>query len=168
MQPATVQDEALLRLHGYPELAAQLEYLPDNDRARVEAAYRFAARAHDGVLRKSGEPYITHPVAVAGILAGLRMDVEAIQAGLLHDTVEDTSVTFEDINREFGTNVRRLVEGETKVSKLSRLAKAHLEDEQAENLRQLLVAMTDDIRIIVVKLADRLHNMRTLGAMKPE
>jgi GTP diphosphokinase / guanosine-3',5'-bis(diphosphate) 3'-diphosphatase len=126
LKAVTVQDEALLTLHGYPELAAQLEYLSDADRARVEAAYRFAARAHDGVLRKSGEPYITHPVAVAGILAGLRMDVEAIQAGLLHDTVEDTTVTFEDINREFGTNVRRLVEGETKVSKLSRLAKEHL------------------------------------------
>jgi GTP diphosphokinase / guanosine-3',5'-bis(diphosphate) 3'-diphosphatase len=163
-----VNPEAILALNGFPELSAQLEYLDDTDRARVEAAYRFAAKAHDGVLRKSGEPYITHPVSVAGILAGLRMDVEAIQAGLLHDTVEDTTVTFEDINREFGLNVRRLVEGETKVSKLSRLAKEHLEDEQAENLRQLLVAMTDDIRIIVVKLADRLHNMRTLGAMKPE
>jgi GTP pyrophosphokinase len=166
--PAEVSDPKLLELHGYPELLAKLTYLKPGERARVEAAYRFAAHAHQGVKRKSGEPYITHPVAVATILADIKMDVDAIQAGLLHDTVEDTSVTFEDIEHGFGATVRRIVEGETKVSKLSRQAKDHLEDEQAENLRQLLVAMTGDVRIIIVKLADRLHNMRTLDAMKPD
>jgi GTP diphosphokinase / guanosine-3',5'-bis(diphosphate) 3'-diphosphatase len=158
----------LLESHGYPELAAKLDYLSGGARDRVERAFRFAAWAHEGQNRKSGEPYITHPVAVAGILAGLQMDVSAIQAGLLHDTVEDTNVTLEDIEHTFGATVRRIVEGETKVSKLSKRAKDHLEDEQAENLRQLLVAMTRDVRIIIVKLADRLHNMRTLGSMKPE
>jgi GTP pyrophosphokinase len=160
--------DALVAQHGYPALEEALTYLPSAARERIERAYRFAAFAHDGQFRKSGEPYITHPVAVALILAGLQMDSSAIQAGLLHDTVEDTSITFDDIEHEFGAVVRRIVEGETKVSKLSKRAKDHLEDEQAENLRQLLVAMTKDVRIIIVKLADRLHNMRTLGSMKPE
>ncbi len=169
--PASWQDfggAELLELHGYPELVTRLEYLSAGARDRVERAFRFAAWAHDGQLRKSGEPYITHPVAVATILAGLQMDVSALSAGLLHDTVEDTSVTFDDVEREFGVTVRRIVEGETKVSKLSKRAKDHLEDEQAENLRQLLIAMTRDVRIIIVKLADRLHNMRTLDSMRPE
>ncbi|GAA5500594.1 GTP pyrophosphokinase [Deinococcus xinjiangensis] len=148
---------------------------PQADRDRIEAAYEFARIAHDGVLRKSGEPYITHPVAVAAILARLGMDTESIMAGLLHDTVEDVEgVTFEGIEKDFGPDVRRIVEGETKVSKLSKQGSQQAEvshtgrDMQAENLRQMLVAMTADIRIIVVKLADRLHNMRTLGSMKPE
>lgn len=160
--------EALLLLHGYPELAKRLGYLNASARERIEKAYRFAAFAHDGQLRKSGEAYITHPVAVASILADLKMDVSSVQAGLLHDTVEDTAVSFDDVEFEFGVTVRRIVEGETKVSKLSKQAKDVLEDEQAENLRQLLVQMTKDIRIIIVKLADRLHNMRTLSSMKPE
>jgi GTP diphosphokinase / guanosine-3',5'-bis(diphosphate) 3'-diphosphatase len=160
--------EPLLEEHGYPELQKQLDYFSNAARDRIERAYRFATFAHDGQLRKSGEPYITHPVAVAAILASLRMDVSAVIAGLLHDTVEDTSATLEDVEREFGATVRRIVEGETKVSKLSKRAKDGIEDEQAENLRQLLVAMTKDVRIIIVKLADRLHNMRTLGSMKPE
>jgi guanosine-3',5'-bis(diphosphate) 3'-pyrophosphohydrolase len=145
------------------------------DRERVERAYAFARDAHAGVSRKSGEPYITHPVAVAVILAGLGMDTDSLLAGLLHDTVEDVeAVTFEQIEREFGPDVRRIVEGETKVSKLSKTGSQQAEvgdagrDMQAENLRQMLIAMTGDIRIIVVKLADRLHNMRTLGSMKPE
>lgn len=148
---------------------------PEVEVAGIERAYIFARDAHHGVARKSGEPYITHPVAVATILAGLGMDTDSIMAGLLHDTVEDVEgVTFEVIEREFGPDVRRIVEGETKVSKLSKQGSQSAEvsdagrDMQAENLRQMLVAMTDDIRIIVVKLADRLHNMRTLGAMKPE
>ncbi|MEF2278758.1 bifunctional (p)ppGpp synthetase/guanosine-3',5'-bis(diphosphate) 3'-pyrophosphohydrolase [Deinococcus sp. YIM 134068] len=148
---------------------------PAEERERVERAYAFARDAHAGVNRKSGEPYITHPVAVAVILAGLGMDTDSILAGLLHDTVEDVEgVTFEAIEREFGEGVRRIVEGETKVSKLSKQGSQAAQvsdagrDVQAENLRQMLVAMTGDIRVIVVKLADRLHNMRTLGAMKPE
>ncbi|HEX2863676.1 MAG TPA: bifunctional (p)ppGpp synthetase/guanosine-3',5'-bis(diphosphate) 3'-pyrophosphohydrolase [Deinococcales bacterium] len=153
--------------HGFPALLARLDYLPAGERALVVRAYQFAAAAHHGVKRKSGEAYITHPVEVASILAELRLDVDAVLAGLLHDTVEDTSITLADIEREFGPTVALLVEGETKVSKLSKMAKEGLEDEQAENLRQLLVAMTRDVRIIIVKLADRLHNMRTLGAMSP-
>ncbi|EYB66689.1 (p)ppGpp synthetase I SpoT/RelA [Deinococcus phoenicis] len=145
------------------------------ERARIERAYEFARDAHEGVKRRSGEPYITHPVAVATILAGLGMDTDSIMAGLLHDTVEDVDgVTFEVIEEHFGPDVRRIVEGETKVSKLSKQGSQQAEvgdtgrDMQAENLRQMLIAMTGDLRIIVVKLADRLHNMRTLGSMKPE
>jgi len=142
------------------------------EQARIEAAYEFARDAHDGVARKSGEPYITHPVAVAVLLADMGMDSDSVIAGLLHDTVEDTSVTLEDIEKHFGVDVRRIVEGETKVSKLAKVAKAQnpdrsLSDEQSENMRKLLIAMTRDIRIIIVKLADRLHNMRTLGSMSP-
>jgi GTP diphosphokinase / guanosine-3',5'-bis(diphosphate) 3'-diphosphatase len=160
--------EALLLLHGYPELNQRLSYLSLGAREKIEKAYRFAAYAHREQFRKSGEAYISHPVAVAIILADLKMDSSSLLAGLLHDTVEDTEVTLQDVEREFGSTVQRIVEGETKVSKLSKQAKDQLEDEQAENLRQLLVQMTKDIRIIIVKLADRLHNMRTLSSMKPE
>ena len=161
--------------HGMPELRALIADRPESDLKRVEDAYEFAREAHDGVKRKSGEPYITHPVAVALILARLGMDTESLMAGLLHDTVEDVDgVDFELIETRFGPDVRRIVEGETKVSKLSKQGNQQAEvahsgrDMQAENLRQMLIAMTADIRIIVVKLADRLHNMRTLGSMKPE
>ena len=138
------------------------------ERDTIQAAYEFAREAHHGVNRKSGEPYITHPVSVAIILAELGMDTDAIVAGLLHDTVEDVEhITFAVIEAHFGADVRRIVEGETKVSKLTKLSST-LQDEQSENLRQMLIAMTGDIRIIIVKLADRLHNMRTLASMKPE
>ena len=160
---------------GMKELRRLTADRPADERNGIERAYDFARRAHEGVKRRSGEPYITHPVAVAVILAGLGMDTDSLMAGLLHDTVEDVEhVTFEMIEAQFGPDVRRIVEGETKVSKLSKQGSQAAEvsdagrDVQAENLRQMLVAMTDDIRIIVVKLADRLHNMRTLGAMKPE
>jgi GTP diphosphokinase / guanosine-3',5'-bis(diphosphate) 3'-diphosphatase len=154
--------------HDYPKLAAAIGYLSQENQARVEAAYRFANRAHWGVARKSGEPYITHPVAVALILAEMSLDADSIIAGLLHDTVEDTPVTPEEIEAQFGPDVRRIVEGETKLSKMRKYANSVLENEQAENMRQLLIQMSGDIRIIVVKLADRLHNMRTLQHMKPE
>lgn len=140
------------------------DYLPEVDRRRVAEAFDLAAHAHRDDVRRSGEPYITHPVAVAGLLAEMRLDGDAIVAGLLHDTVEDTQVTFEDIEERFGQPVRRIVEGETKISKLAVRA---YEDEQAENLRQMLLAMVGDVRIILVKLADRLHNMRTLASMPP-
>ncbi|MEM6431315.1 MAG: bifunctional (p)ppGpp synthetase/guanosine-3',5'-bis(diphosphate) 3'-pyrophosphohydrolase, partial [Deinococcota bacterium] len=139
-------------------------YLGGNDKVRLAAAYTLAEEAHRGVLRKSGEPFISHPVAVANILAEMHMDADALIAGLLHDTVEDTDVTFEQIESGFGEMVRRIVEGETKISKLSVRV---YEDEQSENLRQMLLAMVGDVRIILVKLADRLHNMRTLGSMPP-
>jgi GTP diphosphokinase / guanosine-3',5'-bis(diphosphate) 3'-diphosphatase len=155
------------------EYAAQMEalrngllhatgYLPERDRTRVGEAFDIAERAHRGDVRRSGEPYITHPVAVAELLAEMQLDGDAIIAGLLHDTVEDTALTFEEIESSFGAAVRRIVEGETKISKLAVRA---YEDEQAENLRQMLLAMVGDVRIILVKLADRLHNMRTLAAM---
>ena len=137
-------------------------YLPERERARVADAFDVAERAHRGDVRRSGEAYITHPVAVAELLAEMLLDADAIISGLLHDTVEDTSLTFDDVESGFGSAVRRIVEGETKISKLAVRA---YEDEQAENLRQMLLAMVGDVRIILVKLADRLHNMRTLAAM---
>ena len=144
-------------------------YLSEPDKARLGAAYRFAEAAHAGVARRSGEPFITHPVAVTEILADMQLDADALIAGLLHDTVEDTEVTFADVEARFGAPVRRIVEGETKISKL-KMARldAGYEEEQAENLRQMLLAMVGDVRIILVKFADRLHNMRTLGFMPPE
>lgn len=161
--------------HGMQELRALVLDRPASEVQGIERAYVFARDAHAGVNRKSGEPYITHPVAVAVILARLGMDSDSVMAGLLHDTVEDVeSVTFEQIEALFGHDVRRIVEGETKVSKLSKQGSQSAtvsdagRDLQAENLRQMLIAMTDDIRIIVVKLADRLHNMRTLGSMRPD
>jgi len=134
----------------------------------VKQALRVAYRAHREQRRKSGEPFIIHPVEVALLLAGLKMDAETVAAGLLHDTVEDTDLTFSQVEAMFGKVVRTIVEGETKVSKLPKLVFNDYADEQAENLRQMFVAMTEDYRIIIVKLADRLHNMRTLQHMKPE
>ncbi|EEH56647.1 uncharacterized protein MICPUCDRAFT_27276, partial [Micromonas pusilla CCMP1545] len=136
------------------------------ERDEVRAAVAVAHDAHDGQRRKSGEPFVTHPVAVAGILADQRMDHETVIAGLLHDTVEDTDlVTFESIQERFGAAVRRIVEGETKVSKVSSSTKANV---QADDLQQMFLAMTQEVRVIVVKLADRTHNMRTLWSLKPD
>jgi len=146
-------------------LLSKTSYLGDHAQERLKDAYALAERAHRGVTRKSGEPFITHPVAVTELLAEMQLDADALVAGLLHDTVEDTDVTFEQIEARFGEPVRRIVEGETKISKLSVRA---YEDEQAENLRQMFLAMVSDVRIILVKLADRLHNMRTLAYMPPE
>jgi len=152
----------------WDRLMPSVSYLGSNRAAKVKEALRVAYRAHREQKRKSGEPFIIHPVEVALLLAGLKMDGETIMAGLLHDTVEDTDLTFDQIEAMFGHVVRNIVEGETKVSKLPKLAFSDYADEQAENLRQMFVAMTDDYRIIIVKLADRLHNMRTLNFMKPE
>ena len=146
------------------DLAHATTYLPATEQDRVARAFDVAERSHRGDVRRSGEPYITHPVAVAQLLAEMRLDGDAIVAGLLHDTVEDTTLTFDEVEAGFGAAVRRIVEGETKISKLAVRA---YEDEQAENLRQMLLAMVGDVRIILVKLADRLHNMRTLAAMPP-
>lgn len=154
--------------HYWDQLMPTVSYLGTERVAKIYDALRVAYRAHRGQMRKSGEPYIIHPVEVALLLAGLKMDGETVMAGLLHDTVEDTDLTFELIEGMFGKVVRSIVEGETKVSKLPKLAFSDYADEQAENLRQMFVAMTDDYRIIIVKLADRLHNMRTLRHMKPE
>ncbi len=143
-------------------LAKKAQYLSQEAFTQLEQAYCLADKAHEGVKRKSGEPFVTHVVAVAELLADMKLDADALIAGLLHDTVEDTDVTFEDIEDQFGSAVRRIVEGETKISKLTVRV---YEDEQSENLRQMLLAMVDDVRIILVKLADRLHNMRTLEFM---
>ena len=145
-------------------LLAATSYLAPPDAAKLAEAYAFAEEMHRGMLRRSGEPFITHPVAVTEILAEMKLDGSALIAGLLHDTVEDTPATFEQVEERFGEVVRRIVEGETKISKL---AVRVYENEQAENLRQMLLAMTSDVRIILVKLADRLHNMRTLRFMLP-
>ena len=188
----------------YRSIEDKLAYLSDYERSEVHDATRMAFNAHDGQRRKSGEPFVTHPVAVAGILADQRMDHETVIAGLLHDTVEDTEyVTFESIQTRFGPAVRRIVEGETKVSKVSssvskqgtqaaastaggasglamgpmgpmaatptpEQALAAAANVQADDLKEMFLAMTQDVRVIIVKLADRLHNMRTLGALKPE
>mmetsp|Transcript_60339 Transcript_60339/g.67463 ORF Transcript_60339/g.67463 Transcript_60339/m.67463 type:complete len:1068 (-) Transcript_60339:871-4074(-) len=152
----------------WDRLLPAVSYLGTEKVVKLYDGLRVAYRAHRGQVRKSGEPFIIHPVEVSLLLAGLKMDEATVMAGLLHDTVEDTDLTFELIEGMFGGAVRGIVEGETKVSKLPKIALSEYADEQAENLRQMFVAMTDDYRIIIVKLADRLHNMRTLRHMKPE
>src|SRR6476646_2667341 len=132
---------------------------PEADTELLRRAYVFSAIEHKGQVRRSGEPYLVHPLEVADILADLRLDVVAITAGLLHDIVEDTPNTIEKIRDLFGEDVAHVVEG---VTKLSGLQFASSEERQAESFRKMLLAMVDDIRVILVKLADRLHNMRTL------
>ena len=142
------------------------KYHPSDDISLIEKAYNVANDAHRDQMRKSGEPYIIHPLCVALILAELQLDKESIAAGLLHDVVEDTELTIEDLEREFGSDVALIVDGVTKLEKLQ-----YNEDKlefQADNLRKMFLAMAKDIRVIMVKLADRLHNMRTLKHMRPE
>ena len=151
----------------YQELIRSvLKYHPSTDISMIEKAYQVASKAHEGQVRKSGEPYIIHPICVAIILADLELDKESIVAGLLHDVVEDTPMTTEDLAKLFGDEVALLVDGVTKLGQLS--YSADKVDEQAENLRKMFLAMAKDIRVILIKLADRLHNMRTLKYMKPE
>ena len=151
----------------YEELKNEvLKYHPSTDLSLIDKAYQVAKKAHEGQMRKSGEPYIIHPICVAIILAQLELDKETIVAGLLHDVVEDTVMTYDDIVREFGEEIALLVDGVTKLTQLNYSAdKIEL---QAENLRKMFLAMAKDIRVILVKLADRLHNMRTLQYQKPE
>lgn len=151
----------------YDMLIARIrKYHPSTDVSMIEKAYALASKAHGDQRRKSGEPYIVHPLWVAIILADLEMDKETIAAGMLHDVVEDTEVTEEEIRREFGDEVALLVDGVTKLGRLS--YSSDKLDVQAENLRKMFLAMAKDIRVIIIKLADRLHNMRTLQFMKPE
>ena len=140
-------------------------YLAPDEESMLARAYEFAARAHDGQKRKSGEPFIAHPIEVAIILAGLHMDVETIAAALLHDTIEDTETSRDEVQELFGEDVATLVEG---VTKITRIEVGSLTDEQAATIRKMLVAMNKDIRVIVIKLADRLHNMRTLGSLRED
>jgi len=139
-------------------------YQADADLGVVRKAYEFSARAHQGQLRRSGEPYLQHPIAVAGVLTSLKTDVTAIVAGLLHDTLEDTVATPEELEKEFGKDVVHLVDGVTKIGKIT--FKSY-EEKQAENFRKMVLSMADDIRVVLIKLADRLHNMRTLEHLNP-
>jgi GTP pyrophosphokinase len=143
-------------------------YRPDADLDLIKKAYVYSAKVHQGQVRKSGEPYLVHPLEVAGLLADLRLDEHTIVAGLLHDTIEDTLAKPEEIKELFGQEVLELVEGVTKLETLTLSKSVTTEEKQAENFRKMLVAMAKDIRVILVKLADRTHNMRTLEHMKPE
>ena len=133
-------------------------YFLDADTSLVEKAYIYSAKVHAGQKRLSGEPYLSHPLAVALILAELRLDIGSIAAGLLHDTIEDTLATVEELEDMFGKDVAQIVDGVTKLSKIQFQSRIH---KQAENIRKMILAMSKDIRVLLVKLADRLHNMRT-------
>ncbi|MCL4470862.1 MAG: bifunctional (p)ppGpp synthetase/guanosine-3',5'-bis(diphosphate) 3'-pyrophosphohydrolase [Gammaproteobacteria bacterium] len=147
------------------ELTSQLSYLKPEDLDQIEAAYRLSKSAHAGQFRKSGEPYVLHPLAVAGILAGWHLDAQALIAALLHDVMEDTAITKGEISEKFGKPVAELVDGVSKLDKIEFQTEAHA---QGENFRKMLLAMARDVRVILIKLADRLHNMRTLAAMSQE
>ncbi|MDR2751475.1 MAG: HD domain-containing protein, partial [Clostridiales bacterium] len=149
----------------YQDLVTKIKmYHPSQDLSAIERAYQLALEAHKAQLRKSGEPYIIHPLAVSIILAELELDLESIEAGLLHDVIEDSPYTFQDIVSFFGDDVAQLVDGVTKLDRFSYQSK---EEEQAENYRKMFLAMANDIRVILVKIADRLHNMRTLKFQPP-
>ena len=153
-------------LHYYNELERHvLSYNPALNKTLLYKAYCYAAKAHEGQTRKDGSPYITHPLAVANIVADLKLDTDALCAALLHDCIEDTKSTHEDISREFSPTIADLVEG---VTKLTRINYVSMEEKQMENLRKMLMAMSKDIRVILVKLCDRLHNMRTMQYQTPE
>jgi len=151
---------------SFDDLSATLkEYLEQEQIDDIHWFYLFGAEAHKGQLRMTGEPYISHPLSVANILAKTHMDVESIIAAILHDVIEDTATAKEQIAEKFGTDVAKLVDG---VSKLTQIEFKSRDEAQAENFCKMLLAMVQDIRVIIIKLADRLHNMRTLGVMRPE
>lgn len=149
----------------FQDLLGMVDYLDQGEKEKLSRAYGFAREQHHGQRRKSGEPFVLHPVEVAIILADLHMDVETLCAALLHDVVEDTDTTKEDVAELFGVSVAELVDGVTKITKLK---VGDLTDEQAQTYRKMLVAMNNDIRVVVIKLADRLHNMRTLSALRED
>ncbi len=155
-----------LTLTKFRELMRRMqENRPQDDLSIIKKAYDFSLKYHEGQSRASGDPYLVHPLEVALVLAEMKMDPVAVAAGLLHDSVEDTSVTIVDIGKEFGEQVAHIVEGVTKISKIDFATR---EEQQAENLRKMMLAMVDDIRVVLIKLADRLHNMRTLEHLPPE
>jgi GTP diphosphokinase / guanosine-3',5'-bis(diphosphate) 3'-diphosphatase len=156
----------MLRLNDILEKVSA--YHPDPDLDIIKKGYVYSAKVHQGQVRRSGEPYLVHPLEVAGILADLKLDEASIVTGLLHDTLEDTLATGEELKDLFGSEVLQLVDGVTKLSQFSVAATASHEEKQAENFRKMIVAMAKDIRVLLVKLADRTHNMRTLEHMPPE
>jgi GTP pyrophosphokinase len=156
--------KTLLRLNDI--LDRVTSYHPDPDLDLIKKAYVYSAKVHKGQLRKTGEPYLIHPLEVAGLLAELKLDEASVVTGLLHDTIEDTLATADEISELFGHEIAELVDGVTKLSQFS--AANTQEEKQAENFRKMVVAMAKDIRVLLVKLADRTHNMRTLDAMKPD
>lgn len=154
------------QLKTYEDLRALMQASGRNyDMDLVDRAYHLAEQAHQGQMRHSGAPYVTHPIAAAYILVELGMDSESIAAGLLHDVVEDTDITLEQITKMFGKSVAHLIDGVTKLGKIPYTTR---EEQQAENIRKMLMAMADDVRVMIIKLADRLHNMRTIEFMKPQ
>ena len=165
------------RTEGYPRVVSVPDvtissliekvrsYAPEGVEELIADAYSVAHSAHRGQARKSGEPFVYHPLATAEILADLRLDAATVAAALLHDVVEDTAVTKEEISKRFGAELAEIVDG---VTKLKHLPSGNLEEAQAESLRKMIVAMSRDVRVIIIKLADRLHNMRTLSYLKRE
>jgi GTP pyrophosphokinase len=149
-------EELKQKVHAY-DAQANLEI--------IGKAFQVASKAHEGQKRASGEPYLVHPVEVAEILAQMKLDSDSIAAGLLHDTVEDTIMNLEDVKEQFGEEISRLVDG---VTKLSKIKFSSTEEKQAENFRKMILAMASDIRVVLIKLADRLHNMRTLDSLSPD
>ncbi|HWF05514.1 MAG TPA: bifunctional (p)ppGpp synthetase/guanosine-3',5'-bis(diphosphate) 3'-pyrophosphohydrolase, partial [Candidatus Angelobacter sp.] len=164
-QPASQKELKLLNGRFQQLLAKVAENRPSDDLEIIRKAYDFSLKHHQGQTRASGEPYLIHPLEVSLVLADMKLDSTAISAGLLHDAIEDTPVTHEDIRREFGDQVVHIVEGVTKIDKINLASK---EERQAENVRKMVLAMVDDIRVVLIKLADRLHNMRTLKHLPEE
>lgn len=152
-------------MYLFDSLRELIDYLPDSQVEMLEEAYVVARDAHEGQFRSSGEPYIIHPIAVARILAEMRLDYETLAAALLHDVIEDTPITKEELAQQFGNAVAELVDG---VSKLDKLKFRDKKEAQAENFRKMMMATVQDIRVILIKLGDRTHNMRTLGALRPD
>src|SRR5215468_2284478 len=156
----------VLTVTRFRELMKKLrENRPNDELELVKRAYDFSQKHHSGQTRASGQPYLVHPLEVANVLADMKMDSVSVAAGLLHDSVEDTSVTAVEIRQEFGEQVAHIVEGVTKISKIDFSTR---EAQQAENLRKMMLAMVDDIRVVLIKLADRSHNMRTLEHLPME
>lgn len=155
----------MIGLRLFKTLEQHLDYLDEKQKRKVQCAYLFAHKAHQTQTRHSGEPYITHPVAVTCLLAMMQLDVDTLIAALLHDVIEDTNVSKQDITEHFGRQVAKLVDGVSKLTQIE--VKSHIEL-KAKNLRKMLLATAEDIRVIIIKLSDRLHNMRTLGPCKPE
>ncbi|HRE16988.1 MAG TPA: bifunctional (p)ppGpp synthetase/guanosine-3',5'-bis(diphosphate) 3'-pyrophosphohydrolase [Rhodocyclaceae bacterium] len=163
--PAVTPSGSMLDDPAYRVFIDSLDYLPEADVARIESAFVFSERAHANQKRLSGEPYITHPLAVAGAVVEWRMDAEAVMAALLHDVLEDTGVSKGELSEHFGREVAELVDG---LSKLDKMEFTTYQDAQAENFRKMLMAMARDLRVVLIKLADRHHNIQTMGAMRPD